>query len=399
MKVNLSEFKPERIRFPIPTRELERRWLLVREAMKNEGIDSLVMQNDNQWLGGYVRYFTDLPSEQAYPYTVIFPANDEMTVISSGSPINPPPPDWALRGISEKIGLSYFRAFHYTNNIDAEAIVKVLKRRNDKRVGMINLGLIPAATYLYMKEQLAGVELVDATDLVDEIKAIKSDDEIEYIRKGVQIQDIVAEAMPTILRPGKYEYEIRSEITRILTDLGSEEQWIMIGSENPGVNTGQYPTFFQNRRIEKGDQVLIMIEVNGPGGYYGELGRTWCLGEPPRELLRSWDIALEAQKRAAALLKPGAKPGDILNANNDFMVSKGFVGEGRLFGHGQGYDLVERPAFRLDETMTLKAGMLIALHPIASNNQAYAFCCDNYLIKESGSAELLHKTPQEVIVL
>ena len=396
--MSLNEFKPERIRFPIPTRELERRWSLVREAMKKEGIDTIVMQNDNQWLGGYVRYFTDLPSEQAYPYTVIFPANDEMTVISSGSASPPPPPDWASRGIKEKIGLSYFRAFHYTNNIDAEAIVNVLKRRNDKRVGMVNLGLIPAATYLYMKEQLTEVEFVDATDLVDDIKAVKSDDEIEYIRKCVEIQDIAATAVSTILRPGIYEYEIRSELTRILTDLGSEEQWIMIGSDQPGVNTGQHPTFFQNRRIEKGDQVLIMIEVNGPGGYYGELGRTWCLGEPPKELLRCWDIALEAQKRAANLLKPGAKPGDVLIANNEFMVSKGFVGEGRLFAHGQGYDLVERPALRPDETMLLKAGMLIALHPIASNDQAYAFCCDNFLIKENGS-ELLHKTPQKILVI
>lgn len=396
--MNLKEFKPERIRFPIPTRELERRWSLIRDAMKNDDIDSIVMQNDNQWLGGYVRYFTDLPSEQAYPYTVIFPANDEMTVISSGSSVPAPPPEWASRGIKEKIGLSYFRAFHYTNNIDAEAIVKVLRRRNDKRVGMINLGLIPAATYLYMKEQLEGVELVDATDLVDEIKAIKSDDEIKYIRKAVEIQDIAAQAVPSILRPGKFEYEIRSELTRILTDLGSEEQWIMIGSEKSGVNTGQHPTFFQNRRIDKGDNVLIMIEVNGPGGYYGELGRTWCLGGPSKELLRSWDIALEAQKRAAALLKPGAKPGDILKANNDFMVSKGFSGEGRLFGHGQGYDLVERPAFRPDEKMLLEAGMLVAIHPIASNDKAYAFCCDNYLINESG-AELLHKTSQEIMVL
>ena len=396
--MSMNEFKPERIRFPIPTRELERRWFLVREAMKTEGIDSIVMQNDNQWLGGYVRYFTDLPSEQAYPYTIIFPANDEMTVISSGSPVPPPPPDWASRGIKEKIGLSYFRTFHYTNYVDADAIVKVLKRRNDRRVGMINLGLIPAATYLYIKEQLAEVELVDATDLVDEIKVIKSDDEIDYILKAIHIQDMIAEAMPTILRPGKYEYELRSEMTRILTDLGSEEQWIMIGSEKPGVNTGQYPTFFQNRKVEQGDQVLIMIEVNGPGGYYGELGRTWCLGEPSKELLHSWDIALEAQKRAATLLKPGARPGEILKANNDFMESKGFRGEGRLFGHGQGYDLVERPALRPDEKMMLKAGMLIALHPIAANNQAYAFCCDNYLIRENG-AELLHKTPQKILII
>lgn len=394
-----QEITHERVRFPILTRELERRWSLVREAMKKEEIDSLVMQNDNMWLGGYVRYFTDLPSEQAYPTTVIFPVNDEMITISSGGPpMAPPPPDWASRGIGEKIAVPYFRSFHYTNTLDAEEIVKVLRKRKDKRVGLINLGLIPAATYVYLKEQLPAVEWVDATDLVDEIKAVKSVDEIEWIRKMVRIQDLVCEAMPIILRPGRYEYEIRSEITRILTDLGSEEQWIMIGSERPGIRTGQYPTFFQNRRINKGDQVLIMIEVNGPGGYYGELGRTWCLGEPTKELLRLWDIALEAQKRVASRLKPGVRPGDLYRENNDFLMSKGFNPEGRLFAHGQGYDLVERPAFRPEETMLLKSGMLVAVHPTVFNDQAYAFCCDNYLIHDTG-AELLHKTPQEIIVV
>ena len=141
-----------------------------------------------------------------------------------------------------------------------------------------------------------------------------------------------------------------------------------------------------------------MIEVNGPGGYYGELCRTWCLGEPPKDLLDHYETGLEAQKRAAALLKPGAKPGDILKANNDFLVSKGFRAEGRLFGHGQGYDLIERPALRPDETMTLQAGMLIALHPVTSSDKAYVLCCDNYFINKDG-AELLQKTPQKVMVI
>jgi hypothetical protein len=76
----------ERIRFPMPTSELERRWKLVREAMGSQGIDLLVMQNDNLWLGGYVRYFTDIPAEHAYPVSVLFPLDDEMTIITSSSP-------------------------------------------------------------------------------------------------------------------------------------------------------------------------------------------------------------------------------------------------------------------------------------------------------------------------
>src|SRR3954453_22576892 len=71
----------ERILRPISLAELERRWSSVRSGMREQGIDALVMQNTNDWLGGYVKYFTHVPANNGYPRTVIFPAADMMTVI------------------------------------------------------------------------------------------------------------------------------------------------------------------------------------------------------------------------------------------------------------------------------------------------------------------------------
>ena len=70
----------------------------------------------------------------------------------------------------------------------------------------------------------------------------------------------------------------------------------MMSSAPAGKRAVNIHSFYQNRQIQWGDQVIIMIEPNGPGGFYGEIGRTWCLGEAPRELLRLWDIAVEGQK-------------------------------------------------------------------------------------------------------
>ena len=364
----------ENVRFPISNAELERRWSEVRKAMASQGIDSLVMQNSNQFLGGYVRYFTDIPTEQGYPVTVIFPAREEMTMISSGGkPLAAAPPDWAARGIKRKMGFPYFLSLNYTNTMDAEAAVADIQARVDKRIGVVGKGFMSAAFYEYLKENLAGVEIVDATDLVDEIKAIKSPEEMHYIRKAAWIHDAAWACIPALVRPGKKEYEIRSEIQRILSDMGSEEQWIMMGSAPPNRLAGHKPTFFQNRTLQAGDQLMVMLEVNGPGGYYGEVGRTICLGEPPKALLEGWEIAKEAQSRTAELLRPGARPADIFKAHNEFMESKGYPAEGRIYAHGQGYDLVERPAIRAEETMTIKANLLIAVHPLALSEKAYAF--------------------------
>src|SRR6478736_6748706 len=74
----------ERLNTPISDAELERRWRAVRAAMEKEKIDVLLMQNNNDHMGGYVRWFTDMPATNGYPNTVIFPREDEMTVVCQG---------------------------------------------------------------------------------------------------------------------------------------------------------------------------------------------------------------------------------------------------------------------------------------------------------------------------
>lgn len=122
------------------------------------------------------------------------------------------------------------------------------------------------------------------------------------------------------------------------------------------------------------------------------------LGEPPKELLKAWEVAVAAQKYTAKLSRPGASPAAIFEAHNEFMTSKGYPIETRLYAHGQGYDLVERPVYRPGEPMLLKANMVVAIHPTAFTDTAYGYCCDDYLIGKD-STERMHNTPLEVLVI
>ena len=63
----------QRVVTSISTETLEKRWKAVREFMKQEKIDYLLARNDEEFLGGYVKWFTDVPARHSYPYTVIFP--------------------------------------------------------------------------------------------------------------------------------------------------------------------------------------------------------------------------------------------------------------------------------------------------------------------------------------
>ena len=71
----------DRIRRPLSDAELKRRWFLIRNMLKEKDLDSMFAQNSNMALGGYVRWLTDVPSEYNLPMTVLFPVDDEMTLV------------------------------------------------------------------------------------------------------------------------------------------------------------------------------------------------------------------------------------------------------------------------------------------------------------------------------
>jgi len=98
------------------------------------------------------------------------------------------------------------------------------------------------------------------------------------------------------------------------------------------------------------------------------------------------------------MLKPGADPQEMLRANNQFMRERGYEEETRIYAHGQGYDLVERPSFQPGERMKIEAGMNIAPHP-GIVKKGTAGICDNYIITEEGVSECLHKTAKEIFVV
>ena len=391
----------DRLTTCISTAELERRWRASREMMRANGLDFLLIRQDEEFLGGYVRWFSDFSARHSYPFTVIFPVDDEMTFITCGGtpPADPYPPQWAVRGVKSRLGAPYFQSAHYTSTYDAELAVGVLKERKRATVGLVGRSYLPVTFYEYLLRHLDGWTFVDATDWVDQMKVIKSPEEIELIKGTAALQDAAMEHVRTCIRPGRRGFEILAEAQYSVVTQGSERQLILVNSGPQGAPVPYTFRHFQNRVIKEGDQISLLIEVNGPGGFYTEIGRIFSIGEPSEELQEAFAVALAAQEMNLKMLKPGADPREIFEANNYFLDEKGYLPERRLHAHGQGYDLVERPLIRPEEPMRLQAGMNITVHPAAANERVWAGVCDNYLVRDSGVGPCLHETPKEIIVI
>jgi Xaa-Pro aminopeptidase len=116
-------------------------------------------------------------------------------------------------------------------------------------------------------------------------------------------------------------------------------------------------------------------------------------------LQKQFELALEAQELTQNMLKPSVDPIDCLKANNEFLRDRGYPIETRIYAHGQGYDLVERPSFQPGEKMKIEAGMNIAIHPAVISDNGIGLLCDNYIVTETGASECIHKTPKEIFVV
>ncbi len=393
----------ERIVNPISDRELERRWGAVRKAMRERGIDALIMQNNNDWLGGYVKWFTDVPAYNGYPRSVIFPASDLMTVVDMGprgESRRLDGKDTLNRGVGEMFTTNAFMSVSYTDDYQGEIVARQLKRHGYRTVGTLAAGHMPYAFMRRIDNELSGqAKLVDASDFVDRIKAIKSPEEMALVRKAALMQDEIFARVLKQVKPGMRDTDITALTQYEGRLLGSEQGLFLANSAPLGERAAFADRNTQGRTLKAGEHFSLLIENSGPGGLYCEIGRTVVFGKASNELADGFEAMKEAQAATLALMKPGASCKAVADAHDAFMRKRGLPSELRLYCHGQGYDLVERPLVRADETMTIEQNMNFAVHPGYATNSIFAVICDNYLIEPQGPGACLHKTPKQIFEL
>ena len=392
----------ERLNTPISTAELERRWKAVRTAMAAAKIDVLLMQNNNDHMGGYVRWFTDIPATNGYPQTVVFPREDEMTVVCQGpfgSDRRPPDDPQVWRGVKRLLNTPSYASAHYTKEYDPELAAKGLAPFAKGTIGYVGTYQMSFAMLDYMKRTFPQAKFVDATEMVDRIKVIKSPEEMELVKRAAAMQDGAMKAAFAAIKPGMRDVEVAAVAQHYSVAHGSENGIYLCASMPLGKPSTFANRHLQARTIQEGDQFALLIEDSGPGGMYTELGRSCVVGKVPQQMKDELAFCIEARKFTLDLLKPGTPCKDIWDAYNGFMRKNGRPEEARLYCHGQGYDLVERPLVRNDEPWAIEKDMNIVVHPTYVHGGYLNWLCDNYLIGGNGPGDRLHQFPEEVVEL
>ncbi|WP_176084649.1 M24 family metallopeptidase [Martelella sp. HB161492] len=376
--------------------ELDRRFHLLRGEMSALGLDAIIATGSNDWLGGHLRWLTDMPATNGYYRTAIFYADRPMSVVEMGSfggRNEFAGRDSIHRGVGLQLTAPAFSAIAQTNRLDGELVATQLQ--DCRRIGLVTAGAMPAAL-LHAIEAIDGIEIIDATPLLDRLKAVKSAEEIENYRRTCRLQDETFAHVLGVIRPGMRDIDVASAAMAKAQALGSDQGIVLCGSAPQGKAARFNPRHLQGRVIEPGDHFSMLIEVNGPGGAYAEIARTIVLGHATDPLKRHFDTVLEAQQATLSAMKPGAAAAEIAAAHDRFMLARGLPPETRLYAHGQGGDMVERPLIRADETMVLAENMTLAVHPGYDDGTVFAVICDNYTIGPAGPLPCEHKTAKTI---
>jgi Xaa-Pro aminopeptidase len=387
----------ERVATRVSDAEMKRRWEAVRRLMRERGISALIAYGTEDWLGGHARWFTDVPTHNGYGRTVVFHAEGPMDVIEQGpfGARRSMEGDEHHRGVAEMIYTSFFSSVDYTTRYQGELVREIVRKRGYNTIGFVVPGTMPHGLMSAVLDGFEGLTVIDITPQIDRLIALKSEEELELLRRCAVMQDAIFDKVLKTIKPGMRDVDITAMAYAEGWVRGSSQGIYLGGSAPLGKPSFLVGRHFQDRTLRKGDNMSFLVEVNGPGGYFTEVGRTIVLGKASNKLLDNFAMAKEAQDYSVSLLKPGIACRDLAKAHDDFMEKRGLPKELRLYAHGQGYDMVERPLVRADEPMSIEKGMCLAVHPNYALDDLFMIVCDNYIVGADGSARI-HNTERKV---
>jgi Xaa-Pro dipeptidase len=392
--------------------ERDRRWALIREHMKDQGLDCLVLFGmPTMWdfTTANARFVTHIGGNAAFNITV-FPLHEDPTVF-----------------VQMPTFVEYWkRSQDWVTDIRARKgtwAQSIAQRLNElcfgnRTVGVDGLagpldqdGWTPYSVYDNLTGLLPEARFVNLMDMMEKIRVVKSNEEIEFLEKAAHLGDLMLAACAKTAQQGVKECEVYAKMTEVMITNGGEEPTLFLWASDahPLPHPFRLPT---TRPLEKGD--LITCEMHPKyGGYYTHLERTFSLGKPDENYLRIHAGCLKTFRRVMELCGPGKPVTDIMEEAARVIAAEG-LGICEAGIHGHGLSSLEYPRFRLHALETdrkavsslgaeLRPGMVFALNidlvdPNWMNGETGCVFAETIVVTEKG-ARRLHSFPDELRII
>jgi Xaa-Pro dipeptidase len=321
----------EDLKWPgLSTKERDRRWRRVRELMKDEGVDCMVIfgLKDGEQYDGY------LTNDRTGGVT-IFPLEGEMVQLYWHPQYMVGHLESSLRG--EESWVSDVRL-----GTTGAGVVEVLRERGYDRanIGVVGVamfgvgqveGYVPYSTWTYILTNLPHAKFHELSLAFAQLVSVKSDEEMRLVRRSAQIGELASETMMKVTRPGVSESEIYAAVMYDLFVNGANglnaayatPLLLHSGPDNPSwgppiwLIRGQRP-----RTVQKGDVVQAEIFPRY-GAMYTQVQMSIAI-EPVDSLNKGCAaIARRSYEAGLRALRPGKPFGDVVEAMEEPLKQAG----------------------------------------------------------------------------
>ena len=370
----------------LDNKERLRRYGDIKKRMAEKGLDALIVCNSAQITEkGFVKYLTSFRSV-LYNLFIIFPFNGDPKLFVP-SPVQE---YWAKRlGWISDVEIIQRRSENLAANLEIMGLSR-------GKIGIVSRKIMPTDIYLALTEKFPKAAFVEATEIIEDARMSKSAEEQQLVRQAASIADESFAVLAEVCKPGISEREIIGEVDRVLIAKGAEDIFHLLSSDPESLFT-YMPS---DRKIQKGDTVIMNTELSGPCGYWVQMIRTCFIGKPKNQTEKLFNDLMEIRTEFSRLLYPGKPLAEIADTIRTSIIKNGYQ-TGVNFGHCLGLDVVERPQVHVNETESLRSGMVITVHPqlVSHEHQATVWMGDTYLITDDGPETLTQTDPLSIKIL
>jgi len=243
-----------------------------------------------------------------------------------------------------------------------------------------------------------GLELVPRAGLVESLRAVKDEDELEKIRRAAAITDRAYERIAEERFVGRTERELAWRMTELFHELGADEEAFdtIVAAGANGARPHADPG---DRVIERG--TTIVVDAGAVlDGYCSDCTRTFATGELPDELRRAYDVCLEAQLKGLEAARSGAEAKQTDAAAREVIEEAGFGQNfGHGLGHGVGIDVHEAPHVASTSTDSLVANNVVTIEPGIYLEGTGGIRIEDLVIITNGEPEVVSSFAKELMTV
>lgn len=283
---------------------------------------------------------------------------------------------------------------------DAWEIVKqAIQQRN---VSLQTIGIekshLTVERFERMNELFSNSTFLAIDEQLNEMRNIKSEEELENLRKAAALADYAVEVGCQEIAEGKTELEIISAIEYALKQRGADKMafdTIVLSGPKTASPHGK-PGL---RKIQQGDFVLFDLGVSY-NGYVSDITRTIAFGEPSKEMRTIYETVKKAQQAAIHIVRPGVKALEVDQAARDVIERAGY---GEYFthriGHGLGISVHEYPSLTATNELPLEEGMVFTIEPGIYHPNITGVRIEDDVVVTNTGVEVLTKFSKELIII